>query len=664
MALKNLRKNFSFYAVYLFSVSLVITVFFAFTSFSMNNVMLEKISTDGRVESMCNTISVFLMVFVIFYMSYSNRFFLKRRTTELGIYALLGYRKTTVLSLLTIENVIIFCGAFIVGILGGAIAHKGIVIGITALLRLSVDSSLIPLFNINAIAKTAAFILLVAFVLCLSNGRLLFNTSLMELIRFEKKAERNMKFHPVPAILGLFMTLSGYGLALDIFRGTDSLWLSIGFYPVGMLTAMLVAIGTVLFISSFLPYVMNKSKLNKKKFYTASKIITTPNFIYRIRSNAKTLIMLTLLSAATLSITSVMALSVYYPIAAVSRMAPSELEFKIENENQVSAAKQIIGKYVSDNEVTYILTDIYKVTSTAKQLPAEYSIGTAMGDANNMQILREAGFECISYSNYTSLLQAQGKNEVVDVLPKLNEKECILVKYEPNADKSSELGNIYPLSINGSNISLTVKEVTLDNPISFANSIATLIIPDNVYEQLQKSNEPTARILSINGKVLKNNEELYTELSNMLEQSPYLQGQSHRVNELFSLNSSTILLIGFLVILFFIATGSILYFNNMSAVSDTKNDYNILMKMGYTTKHIKQLIKKQVFTFFCIPFSLGLLDCIFATLVYKTGLMQNLLGNNISQFIPVILAIAMTVLIYLVYYLLTVRTCCKILFKK
>ena len=49
MAFKNLRKNFSFYALYLSSVSLVITVFFAFTSFSMNNVMLEKISTDGRV---------------------------------------------------------------------------------------------------------------------------------------------------------------------------------------------------------------------------------------------------------------------------------------------------------------------------------------------------------------------------------------------------------------------------------------------------------------------------------------------------------------------------------------------------------------------------------------------------------------------------------------
>ena len=68
MAFKNLRKTFSFYALYILSVSLVITVYFAFTSFSMNNVMLEKISGDGRVESMCKAISVFLIAFVIFYM--------------------------------------------------------------------------------------------------------------------------------------------------------------------------------------------------------------------------------------------------------------------------------------------------------------------------------------------------------------------------------------------------------------------------------------------------------------------------------------------------------------------------------------------------------------------------------------------------------------------
>ena len=75
-AFKNLKNNFSFYALYLLSVAFVVTIFFAFTSFSMNKVMLEKISNDGRVETMCNTISVFLMAFVAtsLYLLISNPF--------------------------------------------------------------------------------------------------------------------------------------------------------------------------------------------------------------------------------------------------------------------------------------------------------------------------------------------------------------------------------------------------------------------------------------------------------------------------------------------------------------------------------------------------------------------------------------------------------------
>ena len=226
MAFKNLRKNFSFYALYILSVSLVITVYFAFTSFSMNNVMLEKISGDGRVESMCKVISVFLIAFVIFYMSYSNRFFLRRRTKELGIYALLGYRKESILSLLISENIIIGIFALVMGLVLGAIMHKGIVFGTTVLLNLSIDNAKIPFFNFIAIADTIVFILGVLFVLALSNARFLFKTSLMDLVRFEKSAETSMKFRKISALLGFILIIVGYGLALDIFRGNASLWFS------------------------------------------------------------------------------------------------------------------------------------------------------------------------------------------------------------------------------------------------------------------------------------------------------------------------------------------------------------------------------------------------------------------------------------------------------
>ena len=663
MALKNLKNNFSFYALYLLSISFVITIFFAFTSFSMNKVMLEKISGDGRVETMCNTISIFLMAFVIFYMSYSNRFFLRRRTKELGIYALLGYRKSTILSLLTAENLLSCFGAFVIGILLGGLFQKGFVSGITKLLDLTVDNSEIPFFNPNAMVKTACFVFAIIIMLSLSNSRFLFKSSLMDLVRFEKGAEKQTKFHAVPSIIGFVSVILGYCIALDILRGEKSVWISVGFYPVGMLTFTLILLGTVLFIASFLPYAVQTGRKNKKKFYTETKIITSPGFIYRMRSHSKTLIMLTLLSAATLTVSSVMALSLYYPIAAVSRIAPSEIECRIEKESDLSAIMETVNNYSSGDDVTFLQTDIYKVTSTAGQLPMEYSVGTSHGDADNEKILRNAGFECISYSDYTAILKAQGRQKALEQFTALNNNECIFVRYQP-ASGRDETGSTYPLLINNTEIPVTVTMTTLNNPFSFANSVGTLIISDSLYKMISENAAPETKILSINGSSITGNEDLFQALSAYLDNSPYLQGNSHRIHEVVSLSSSTFLLIGFLVVLFFIATGSILYFNNISAMADSKSDYDILVKMGYTNRKITKIIRKQAITFFSIPFLFGLADCIFATLVYKTALMQNLLANSIVLYAPTILAIALTLIIYLIYYYMTVHTCCKMVLGK
>lgn len=685
IAIKNLKKNFSFYTLYLISASLVITIFFAFTSFSMNDVMLEKISSDGRVEMMCRTVSVFLMAFVVFYMTYSNGFFLRRRTRELGIYALLGYRKSAIMRLLALENFFICTASLIIGVLAGGFLHKGVVAFITALLNLSLSDEKMILFNPGAIVQTAIFVLAVISAMFLSNGKVIRQTSLLNLIRLEKHAEKNMKTRIVPAILGLLMILSGYFLALNILQGKDSLWITAGFTPTGMLTLLLVTFGTVFFINSFLPCFMSLTR-GSKRFYTEVRIITIPNFIYRIRSNARTIIMLTLFSAATLTITGVMALTLYYPIAAVSRIAPSEIEFRVENAEQIPAVKHILAESPSlesnqtlvtnyslesnhsllDNMdssgVTLTLTDIIKVTSDASVLPIEYQIGSAKGDANNEKLTRVPGFECISASSYEQLMTAQGRSDSLEGLLPLTETQCILVKYEPNADGSDETGCVYPLLTDKGPLNLKVKSTTLANPISFANSIGTLIISDEAYNRLVKMTYPRTTVLSLNGPGLKNNESIYTAMEKITDNSPYLQGNSHRIQELLTLNSSTFLLIGFLVVLFFIATGSILYFNNVSAITDSREDLDILKKMGYSSKKIKIIIRNQVFTFFSIPFIIGLTDSLFALLVYKRGLMQNLLGDTLIQYLPVAVSVGVTAAIYLIYYMITKRTCYKIIF--
>lgn len=190
IAKKNLKNNFSFYSFYFISVAFVLMVFFSFISFSMNDIVMEKISSDGRVETMSKTVAIFVMAFVLFYMSYSNTFFMKKRMNELGVYSLLGYRKSTMLKLLTFENIIICFAALFVGIIFGAIAHKGIVGAIIKILKLQIDTSKVPFINLDAVLFTFIFIFAVLFVLSLSNWIILRKSSLLTLVRMEQKEEK------------------------------------------------------------------------------------------------------------------------------------------------------------------------------------------------------------------------------------------------------------------------------------------------------------------------------------------------------------------------------------------------------------------------------------------------------------------------------------------
>ena len=209
---------------------------------------MEKISSDGRVEMMCSVVAVFIMAFVVFYMFYSNNFFMRRRMKELGIYALLGYRKGDMLRLLTTENIFVCLGATIVGILAGSLLHIGITAGLVALLGLTIDMGAIPFINPQAVSSIFLFILAVLLTLTLSNAGLLLKSTLLDLVRLEKKVEKPVRPNIVLSVIGIIALLGGYALALDMVRGAQSVWTTIGFYPIALLTLVLVSGGLPFFL--------------------------------------------------------------------------------------------------------------------------------------------------------------------------------------------------------------------------------------------------------------------------------------------------------------------------------------------------------------------------------------------------------------------------------
>ncbi|EPY05112.1 ABC transporter, permease component associated with salivaricin lantibiotic [Paenibacillus alvei TS-15] len=649
IAFKNVRKNLSFYSLYLFSVALILTVFFTFMSFSLNDIMMSKISEDGRVETMTRTISVFLMAFVLFYMSYSNQFFMKRRMKELGIYTLLGYRKSAMLALLTIENILISLGALLIGITMGALAHKGIIAGVSLLLNLEINTSSIPLFNGKAVFYSAVFVFAVILVLSLSNWRLLRKTTLLSLVRLEKTVEKPIKVRVSAAILGLLLMISGDLLAIDVIRGKESLWKSIGVAPMGLSMVLMIAVGTSFVIYSFLPYLFRKLEHRKGLLYKDIAIVTIPKFIYRIRTNAKTLIMLSLLIAGTLGVFGSTALTMYYPVAAVNRIIPSALEFPLEKPEQADRAVQALNEAIGSEQFTVQQSTLIKIQSQSDNLPAEYALG------------REPGFELMALSDYNRLLHQQGKKAEYT---QLEETHSILIKYRSDP-KQRDVGQIYRLSLPDNQLlDITVRDTTLSNPIGFNISVGTLIVSDEIYHRLSGLGLPEISVMSIDGKNLRDSKAAYEALRPVLKDNPYFASSYARTYDIMSGNSSTFLLLGFLTVLFFIAAGSILYFHNISAVSYEQSDYEILGKMGYSKKKIKKVIRNQILVMYAIPFGIGFIHSICGLICYKGLLIDDILGQSWQIFVPVAMALVIAGVIFGIYYLITRRTCYRTVFPR
>lgn len=355
-----------------------------------------------------------------------------------------------------------------------------------------------------------------------------------------------------------------------------------------------------------------------------------------------------LLAAGTLSVFGATTLSVWYPYRAVERIIPSAIEYRVEDEQQSKQALDAMAKGLNGQEYQVQETNLFKITATSEHLPDEYSISG--------EEVRTPGFECMSLTDYNALLNSQGKESSIS---ELGDAECVLVKYRPDPE-NSDVGAVYHLNIgDGTKTDVTVVQTTLDNPIGFANSVATLLVSDQLYQTIASGQPEQITVVSINGGTTRSDGTAYTILKDAMPENIYLASAWQRQTEIIQLNSSTYLLIAFATIIFLIATGSILYFQNLSAVTYDRDDNNILQRMGYNRNMIKRCVRRQIQIYFVIPYMMGMLHSIFAIICYKSALMDDVLGQAGEVILPVALAVGIFSTVYFIYYQVTKYSCYK-----
>lgn len=250
LAWGNVRRAGRDYLVYLLTLTLGVTVFYAFNTVSMQ-VDIAGIKEQGLSElmgSMLGYLTYFLAGVMAFLMVYANNYIMKRRKKEFGLYQVLGMGRGRVATIMALETVIVSVVAFVAGIVLG-VGLSQLMTFFTASLFKTQIANFHFFFSVHAFNLTLACMLVMFVLTLLLNLRAVRRTKLIELMGAERRNESIKTRNPwiAIAIFAVGVVLVGvayYRLLRDGFplTATDSK-LHGAMSQFGITTAM-VTVGT------------------------------------------------------------------------------------------------------------------------------------------------------------------------------------------------------------------------------------------------------------------------------------------------------------------------------------------------------------------------------------------------------------------------------------
>lgn len=620
----NIKKNFPLYRIYFLATIGLLSIFIAFLNFISDKIIAEKIGDSGQALVIANGSLLFLIVFLVVFLIYFNNFFVRKRSQDLGVLAILGFSKRELTKLLTLENLVILVLSYLVSLLLGPTLYFLAVLVITHLLDLTMEVQWF--ITVKEIIESLGILVVVFLINFITNGVIIAKQSLIEFVNFSKKAEKKIRIRKVRAIIAITALLLSYVLCLTtVFSSTRKMLLSVGMVPISLLIIILVILGSIFTIRYGLTFVISFLKEKKKRLYRPLSNIIYPKFNYRIATKNKLLTVLGGLLTLTVSVTGIMVMLYAYSLNGIERLTPSAIEYNVESENgQVNVTNILENGQVSLVDINLLrLNTNPEVTITESGQTIPY-------------------FDIINYSNYKELMKAQGRKNSIEG----SESLPLLINYFPteiSLGKTFNLENAYDV---------TVKQVSTNNVFSFSTSVTTLVVSDKLYAELSsRFPEKKMTIRTFNGDSIRSSETFYNQFSTV----PDVISSYSREHTVKTANIATYIFITFLSILFIICTGSILYFTSLIEIMENKEEYSYLSKLGYSKKMINRIVGYEIGILFLIPVLIGIINGSMLLIFYKYLFMDTLVAGNIIM-LSLLLFLFFFLIIYGTFYLLTLRS--------
>ena len=667
LAWGNVRRAGRDYLVYLLTLTLGVTVFYAFNTISMQ-VDIAGIDEEGLAQvmgSMLGYLTYFLAGVMAFLMVYANNFIMKRRKKEFGLYQVLGMGRGRVATIMALETVIVSVVAFVAGIVLG-VGLSQLMTFFTASLFKTQIANFHFFFSVHAFNLTLACMLVMFVLTLLLNLRAVRRTKLIELMGAERRNESIKTRNPwiAIAIFAVGVVLVGvayYRLLRDGFplTATDSK-LQEAMNQFGITTAM-VTVGTFALFWGLSGMLIKLLQSLRGVYWRGLNMFIVRQLAAKVNTvcfsmGVIAMILFLAITSVTcgMSIASVMNenLERYSP-ADMSQTyvyyTPDTLDYYKEYVNPSEADRMVLadttvdlypawhgeGKSADSNDETGKKVNIADVAGEHVQIDSylSYPLGGSDPSVTPSEMCKTMGEKLpkafggsnadtmglfvTPASQYNKLRQMMGEEPV-----SIGRDQYLLT-----CDMGGELIDLYTKYMAGGH-ALTLGGHTLkpatdksdEDTAAIANSAmgsnpGTVVVADELLSQINL--QPYSSSLLVNYKQGMDTTEAdesieYTVLDNLLVdgKEPGSWGIFITRSEMYTqaaqmngLISYLAIYIGFVLV---VACAAILSIQQLSNVADGSRSYRVLAQIGCDDRQIRHSVMAQQAVFFLFPLAVGL----------------------------------------------------------
>ncbi|MFD0673205.1 FtsX-like permease family protein [Cohnella sp. GCM10027633] len=634
LTLRNARRNFRLYSIYLFSMIAGVIVQYTFSSLMFNEDIVNALQNRDIFRTGAAIASVAIFLFIIFFILYANSFFMRQRKQEFGMYLLYGLSERQVVRMVFYETLAIGAVSLAVGVLIGGLLSK--LFGMLLMNLMQYDQAISLAFPVEAIAATAALFLLLSFIISVQSYVMVNRMQLTELFRAKAKAEKPVRVSAAWALIAALLLAVTFGL---IYSGKGSVfWQD---YATASLLTVAVGIigGTYLFFRQFAGWLL-RTIARRRKYHEGNTVLWTSSLRFQIRGNTLNLAFITLFGAAIMMLMCFMAINYKVQFEAVGRNLPNDIAFESQGAETDGSIDALIRG--SSHPVRYHLTHEAVVAEPVTDrgfafdnpeyytpdvlLVSEAAFNEAVSMRGDNRRVELAGNEAVSLSQGSDFPKAFAPGETPEFAVKTGEGAETKLSLVEKLDYAYLGWSSDPIA------SMNVKP-------------AVIVVSDEAYGGLRE--QGAKRTFEIYGvEDAKNAEALSAEVHGIVSRTPGAYYSSFADVYSKQIEGSSLMLFssGFLALIATFALASVIYFKQLREATDERLQYTILRKLGIEDRQIKSVIRKQLLFVFLPPLVLSVL--------YSWSIIKSYILDSVADF-PELPGIAWGIIgVYFLVYLL------------